>query len=53
MMHSGYLLLTIAITLMVANFLGAAFSIKRLRAGNADRARREDHPRKAKPLSAS
>ena len=31
MLHSGYLLLTIAITLMVMNFLGAAFAISRLR----------------------
>ena len=31
MMHSGYPLLTIATTLMVANFLGAAFAIRRLR----------------------
>jgi len=53
MMHSGYLLLIIAVTLMVANFLGAAFSIKRLRAGGTDRTRREDRPGKAKPASAS
>jgi len=52
-MPSDYVLLTIAVTLMVANFLGAAFSVKRLRARSAARADREDRARKAKPLSAS
>lgn len=42
MMHSGYLLLTIAVTLMAANFLGAAFTIKRLRSARQGDAKRWD-----------
>jgi len=34
-MHSGYLILIVAVTSMDANFLGAAFSIKRLRGDGA------------------